>query len=134
MGAWGHGPFENDAAYDYLADLRDGGTTAVPDALRRTLTAFLASQTVEAKSADQAITAAALIAMRAGAAASVSGTVQDFLESHPFAWDDEMRTLASKAFTHALEAENNEWLEIWEDSAGKVAQELEPFRQAVTTT
>ncbi|MFI0449447.1 DUF4259 domain-containing protein [Actinomadura sp. 6N118] len=132
MGAWGHGPFENDGAYDYLASLRDIGTAAAPDALRQTLTAFLApSQMVSSKSADQAVAAAALIALRAGADASVSGTVEDFLDSHPFAWDEEMRTLAAKAFTHALEAENNEWLEVWEDQAHKVAAALEPFRQAV---
>src|SRR5687768_9696983 len=132
MGTWGHGPFENDAAYDYLANLRDIGTAAAPDALRQTLTAFLApSQMVGAKSADQAVAAAALIALRAGADASVSGTVEDFLDSHPFGWDEEMRTLAAKAFAHALEADNNEWLEVWKDQVHKVAGALEPFRQAV---
>jgi hypothetical protein len=38
MGAWGTGPFDNDAALDFLGDLADDSADAVADGLRTAMT------------------------------------------------------------------------------------------------
>jgi hypothetical protein len=131
MGAWGYGPFENDAALDCVGDLAD----AAPGAVRGGLLAAMREVTdsadyIENPEADAAVAAAVLVAARLGADPG-SASVEELLASHPFEADGELRLEALRVFDRIADPRENEWHDLWTDAGAldKVLELLAPYRE-----
>ncbi len=112
MGAWGSGPFDNDDAMDFVGDLADGSTAHLVTRLREALA--LSDDYVESPEGSSAVAAAALVAARRGYD-SDNPTVADLLAAHPFAADDELRSMASAALARVA-GDDSELMELWEEA------------------
>jgi hypothetical protein len=131
MGAWGYGPFENDAALDCVADLAD----ADPSTIRTGLLAAMREITdsadyIENPEADAAVAAAVLVAARLGADPA-SASAAALLASHPFESDGELRLEALRVFDRVTDPRENEWHDLWTDAGAldKVLELLAPYRE-----
>lgn len=132
MGAWGVGPFENDDALDFLADLRE----LPADALGSRLTAALnlpAEEYVELPAASAAVAAAGLIAVARGAAYDdLDGQVMALAESDGLGDDSRLIDMALTALVR-VNSETSEWRELWSgsDSAAEADAMIADLRSAL---
>lgn len=133
MGAWGYGPFENDAALDCVADLVGAGPGAVRSGLLAAMREVTESaEYIENPESDAAVAAAVLIAARLGADPASESAVQ-LLASHPFEADGELRLEALRVFDRITDPRDNEWHYLWTDAGAldKVLELLAPYREAL---
>jgi hypothetical protein len=114
MGAWGEKAFENDSALDWLADLEDGGVTALRDTLSR-VAGTGADDYVEVDDGSAAIAAAEIVAGAFGE--------RDRLTEEAIAWLDANRgavvpgdKLAAKRAVERVLAEGSELRELWDEN------------------
>lgn len=132
MGAWGTGPFENDAALDFLGDLADGPADAVTDGLRTAMVDVLGDQGyVEGPEMDAAIAAACLIAARIDPSVPLGVNAKAYFDRLTFTVDDRLREPAARVFARAFDASDNEWHDLWADDLAEVEAGLAPYRTAV---
>jgi hypothetical protein len=132
VGAWGAGPFENDDAMDFLADLSeidaDQRGAKLVAALRLPPEGYL-----ELPEASAAIAAAGLIAIAAG---SYAGDLDEAYSELPHAEglrdDVRLRDLALAALSR-VNAADREWQELWAESssADEAATALAQLRSAL---
>jgi hypothetical protein len=66
VGAWGHGPFENDDALDWLADFEEAGIPRTLEATLFPITAIEDDLYLEAPDASEAVAAAEVVAALRG--------------------------------------------------------------------
>jgi Domain of unknown function (DUF4259) len=114
MGAWGVGPFENDDALDFLADLSE----LPAEALGRRLSAALdlGEGYLEVPQASAAVAAAALIAAARGAAyGNLDDEVMALARSGRVRDDARLRDMALTALARVNSA-TSEWRELWSES------------------
>ncbi|MFG3343133.1 DUF4259 domain-containing protein [Glycomyces sp. NPDC048151] len=131
MGAWGHGPFENDAALDFVGDLADAGPGEVRAGLLAAMRAVAdSSDYLEDPETDAALAAAVLVACRLGADPG-SASAADLLASCPFEADGELRLAALRVLDRLADPRDNEWHDLWTDagSLDKVLELLAPYRE-----
>jgi Domain of unknown function (DUF4259) len=136
MGNWGTGPFDNDAALDFLGDLADGRADAVTDGLRTAMTDVLNEKDyLEGRQTDRAIAAACLIAARIDPSVPIDANGKKYLDQLTFIVDEPLRELAAGALTRALDATDNEWHVLWAeaDALAEVEAALAPYRTALGT-
>jgi hypothetical protein len=152
MGAWGVGPFDNDAGLDFVGELRDHPSEArdrvtapllaltrespapsPPAARRRGLFRRRADAHDPILPIDEAMAAAAVIAVALGAPDDVN-VDRAFVDSLLLEVDDRLRELALAALERAfVPAPENEWLELWEEAGAldEVRAALDPYRSAL---
>jgi hypothetical protein len=118
MGAWDIGPFDNDDAADFLADL--SGTPAAGRAGRLRAALALPGGYLQIDDASAAVAAAALLAAANGMALAGHGEVDELVQSGTIPRDGEIRALASAALAR-VEGEISEWSELWADG-GSLAE------------
>ena len=136
MGAWGLGPFENDAALDCVGDLADADPGAIAGGLLGAMREVTDSgEYIENPEADAAVAAAVLVAARLGAELS-SNSAEELLASHPFAADGELRLEALRVFDRVTDPKENEWHELWTDAGAleEVLELLRPYRERLATS
>jgi len=131
MGAWGLGPFDNDTAADWAADLDDASSAERPALIREALTAALeADEYLDADDASIAVAAAAVVAaLQDGGPALDEGYGPTVGSLH---LEPELRGLAARAVARVL-GEESEWRELWEE-AGQLEDarsELDPILSAL---
>jgi hypothetical protein len=110
MGAWGPREFDNDAANDWLDEIRD--TDDLVDACRDALQGALDEDYLDADPASAAIAAAAVVAAIHD---GNRGSVPDVVRITGFAVDSSMRRLALRAIA-AASATDSELASLWEDT------------------
>ncbi len=127
MGAWGHGPFDNDTAADWSGDLEDAAPADRAGLVLQALqTAAEAEDYLDVDDGSNAIAAAAVVAAAAPGGLPLEHTygpdaaVVAGLEVRP-----ELVALALVAL-HRVAAEDSEWRELWEESG-----ELDQAREAL---
>ncbi|WP_033337389.1 DUF4259 domain-containing protein [Catenuloplanes japonicus] len=107
MGTWDTGPFDNDGAGDWLADLRHASAADRPglllDALRNVTDE---PEYVEVDTAQAALAAAAVLA----------GEVPDFLADSPLTLPAGTDALAVRALDRIM-GPDSEWHELWSDDS-----------------
>jgi hypothetical protein len=131
MGAWGYGPFENDAALDGLGGLADAAPGSVRDGLLAMMREVAATAGyIEDTAAGAAVAAAVLVASRLGADPG-SAYAAALLASHPFEADGELRLEALRVFDRLADPRDNEWHELRADAGGldKALDLLAPSRE-----
>ncbi len=136
MGAWGLGPFENDAALDCVGDLADADPGAIVSGLLGAMREVTDSgEHIENPEADAAVAAAVLVAARLGAELS-STSAEELLASHPFTADGELRLEALRVFDRVTDPKENEWHELWTDAGAleEVLELLRPYRERLATS
>lgn len=132
LGTWGVGPFQNDAAGDYLDDLAEADDLI--GSLRRTMSTVVgAGGRIDGRAGDQAFAAASLVASCTGSIDDVPQIAAKFLAAHPFEWTADLLQLAGRTFDRLLSPESNVWYELWAEAnaIGEIAAAMEPYRQAV---
>jgi hypothetical protein len=113
VGVWGTGPFENDDARDFIAELQADGVWVLRSALEEV--ALLESDAyVAAPSSSRAIAAAEVLAAARGRPArDLPPEVADWMSRAPRI-DDRLVVLASKAIARILDG--SELKELWHAS------------------
>lgn len=118
MGAWGTGPFDNDDAGDFLADLEEADTDERVNLIRQTLTNVADHEDyLEISDGQSAIAAATvLVAQLSPAALPASVEVPAFLsESAGIEVASDLAALAVRALNRAM-GQQSEWRSEWEDA------------------
>ena len=132
MGAWGAGPFENDDALDFLAELSEKADSELASRLRSAL-ALPADGYLELPQACAAIAVAGLIAVARGATFDDldEGTI-DIAQSGLLRDDLQIRQQAVAALAR-VNGESSEWQELWSesDSSEEAGQMLADLRAAL---
>lgn len=119
MGAWGHGPFDNDAALDFLGECDGTGDPA--GAVRAAMEAVTGAEGyLDGSVVSDAVAAAVLVAVRAGAPRPEDVNATEWLDANPFDADPSLVALGRAVLARAFEERDNEWWELWDD-AGAVA-------------
>jgi hypothetical protein len=134
VGAWSSGPFGNDDALDLVGDLREGTPAEITERLAEAFDLVLASdEYIEAPEMNVAIAAAALVAIRSGAPLPPEDAVQEWLAQAPFGADDDLRGRAADVLQRALEPDDNEWYELWDEAGAldEARRALAPYRAAL---
>jgi hypothetical protein len=120
MAAWGERAFQNDAALDWLKELRAGGL----DVLRRTLTDVALTGELHELDADDgaaAIAAAELVAAAFGfGRGRVPQEAHAWLDANQHAFNAADLRLAKRAVRRVL-APNSELSALWDDGGGQNA-------------
>lgn len=113
MGTWGSGPFENDAAADWAADLDDADDlTLALDALER----VRSSEYVDADDASTAIAAAEVVAAAAGRPrADLPEDVRRWIATSDITLDPEHSEEAAAA-VERIRGEDSELAELWAEA------------------
>lgn len=125
MGAWGHLPFENDDALDWLAELETQGAVAVQHALERAI-----AGKGDVESSSRAVAAAAIVALSAG------WTDED-VPNDAAEWAAEHADAARHLAPQALEAlrtirRANELSDLWfEDDAEEWTTSIATLEDAI---
>jgi hypothetical protein len=137
MGAWDSGPFGNDDAADFtaeLADLANPGVIVV--VLGDALLAITASDGyIEAPEMSRGIAAAVIVAVLASTTVAKPAEVDDsWLNSLAIVPSKQLLTEAAAVFRRAFEADENEWYERWADAelVDDVRDRLAPYISAVS--
>jgi len=116
MGAWGIGPFENDDALDFLGEVENAEDRL--GAMSRPLehVAF-AGGYLEATDISEAVAAAGVIgaAVRPSAAAGEPYLPEWVTALTPADVDNGIAEVARKALRRAMQPEDNELWELWEE-------------------
>jgi hypothetical protein len=111
VGAWDTGPFDNDAALDWLAELEESGIAAIRSALGR----VGSHGRPEADDVSVAVAAAAVLAVAWGTVDSaVPDEVSDWVATQAGLLPTELRPAAIAALDRILTA--SELGELWEQS------------------
>ncbi|WP_394160198.1 DUF4259 domain-containing protein [Galactobacter valiniphilus] len=118
MGAWGHEPFENDTALDWVFELEEADS---PEPLLLTLAAALDPGGVEdAHGGSEAVAAAAALARLGHAGTSVTGKLPDEVLEWVGRVKSPLRPEAAELAVRALEAvlntEDSELAELWDEA------------------
>ena len=114
MGAWGVGPFDNDSAADWLAELEERGEAAIRDALAAAADAGDDAY-IEIDAAAEALAAAEVVAASCGhAAPSLPEAVLAWSGAHGVPADD-LVELALRAAKRVGEA--SELRDLWDEAA-----------------
>lgn len=135
MGAWGHGPFDDDSALDFIGGLASKPGDAT-DTLRTTMTAVLDStEYLDHSDVAAAIVAACLVADRLSPGLITDVNGRGYADRLEFTVSDELRKLAAQVFVRAFEPSDNEWFELWNegDDMPKVRAEHFPFQAVLDT-
>jgi uncharacterized protein DUF4259 len=112
MGAWEAGPFENDAAMDWVADLERIGAQAV-----RTALSVAADGYLEAPEGEEAVAAAEVVASALGEPGpTLPDDVKHWIAANPGQLSAEDVTLARGAMKRVV-SEDSELKELWVDDA-----------------
>lgn len=118
MGAWGAGPFQNDDALDFLAELSE----LPPDGMGSRIMSALALPSdgyLELHQACAAIAAAGLIAAaRSAALESLDEEALVVVQPDEALGDDQVRDLALTALVRA-NGEWSEWRDLWSKSGSR---------------
>ena len=114
MGAWGHGPFDNDDAQDFVLDLIDAPVAELEGRLVAALT--LPGGYLEVPEGSMAVAAAALVAIGAGMIPPDSPTVSDFVTSRSMPATVSLRAAARAALDRVISEDSELW-ELWRDAA-----------------
>jgi hypothetical protein len=118
MGAWGTGPFDNDEAADFSAELDEADPTDRANLIRAALQAAVdADDYVDVDTAGRAVAAAALVAASrpGGTPIEVSYGPEFLALDQPLDLPDDLADLARQALDR-VRAEDSEWRELWDDS------------------
>lgn len=114
MGAWDAGPFDNDDAMDWVAELEAEGMPAAGGAIQAVLD-HAVDEYLEAPVASQALAAAEVVAaLRGQPAPELPEDVQGWLAEHPGDPGDELVAAARAAVARVLR--QSELAELWEES------------------
>ena len=120
MGAWGIGPFENDDALDFVAELQADGVSVVRSALEA-VALLDPDGYLEAPSCERAIAAAEVLAgARGRPAPDLPPEITEWLRAGPRV-DESLVPPAAVAMTRILEG--SELKELWESSTDGPAWE-----------
>ena len=112
MGAWEVGPFENDTALDWVADLRSGGAEAVRVALSSAADGFL-----DAREGEEVVAAAEVVASALGEPApNLPDDVTAWIATNGGQLSREDVALARGAMARVV-SEESELRELWVDDA-----------------
>ena len=115
MGAWGTGPFQNDVALDFLADLKELPPAEIGNRITSAL-ALSSEGYLKLPEACTAIAAAELIA--AASSAALQGLDAETVDAEPsdeVIRDRQLRDLALTALVR-VNGELSEWREQWLES------------------
>ena len=130
MGTWGHGPFDNAAALDFV-----GRLTGTRGNLKRSPARALSPRGDHVEDTDgvTAIAAAAVIACADGLQ-PVDSSVAELLAFHPLRVTDRLRALAEGALDR-VSGPDSEWRLLWEESGElpEALARLDLLREALRT-
>jgi hypothetical protein len=116
MGAWGHGPFDNDAALDLIAQLAGAGPAGRAAAVHHALAASAtADGYLDYDDASEALAAAAIVALARGPIPGVT-EVPDEVDADTIEFSDELRALAVRAIDRVA-SPDSEWLDLWTEGS-----------------
>ncbi|HLL67238.1 MAG TPA: DUF4259 domain-containing protein [Micromonosporaceae bacterium] len=118
MGAWGTGPFDNDDAADFSAELDEADPTDRANLIRSALQAAVDTDDyLDVDTGGRAVAAAALVAASrpGGTPIEVSYGPEFLALDQPLDLPDDLVELARQALDR-VRAEDSEWRELWEDS------------------
>ncbi|MBB5869708.1 hypothetical protein F4553_003087 [Allocatelliglobosispora scoriae] len=135
MGTWGYGPFDNDTAADWMADLEEAGRRERITMVREVLKATVAEEEfLDGALAAEAIAAATVVAaLLPGGEELESGFDEDIFgepdDNGPHVPED-LPGLAQAALDRALGGDS-EWVKMWLDSGeiDNALAELDPIRE-----
>jgi hypothetical protein len=114
MGAWGHGPFDNDAAGDWVDELTASGSSAIDDAFERVL-ALEPSDYLELDDASAALAAAEVVCSgHGGAQTMLSDEARDWLADNRAGVLSIDRSRARRATQRVYEL--SELRELWDEN------------------
>jgi len=137
MGAWDSGPFGNDDAADFiaeLADVADSGVIVVM--LGDALLAVTASDGyIEAPDMSRGIAAAVIVAVLASTTVPKPPELDEsWLDSFVAVPSKQLLSEAEAVFRRAFRDDENEWYELWADAAliDDVRDRLAPYVSAVS--
>lgn len=124
MGCWGIGPFDNDAAGDFIFSVADGGgLAAIEDAFDHVSEA--GSEYLEAPTAEEAIAAAAIVARLKDRASLSSGEIEAWIAKEQPVASSALITKARDAL-HRVMIAPSELLELWQE-----AEEFPDFQAGI---
>lgn len=113
MGAWGSGPFENDDALDFVAEVEEAGGKAVAAAIK----AVPAKGFVEAPAGTNALAAGEIIAAARGRLmADLPEEIAAWIEDSKWKPTSELIAGAASAAKLVLESKDSELRELWEEA------------------
>jgi hypothetical protein len=135
VGTWGAGPFENDAAMDFIASLRDADPADRVGILSSSLVLALEqSDYLDADDGAAAVAAAAVVAMtRSGSGGMDSGPLVDLLQIGSLELPADLLPLARRALGRVV-ADNSELRDLWGESGSlddDFAREIQKVKQAL---
>jgi hypothetical protein len=124
---WGSGPFDNDDAADFVADLTGMASADRAQRLRAALT--LPGGYLQIDDASVAVAAAALIAASNGMPVTRSAAVEELIQSGIVPVDDQARAQAAAALSR-VNGDESEWHDLWAeaDSHTEAAHVLNSIR------
>jgi hypothetical protein len=135
MGTWDKGPFDNDDAADFSADLDDAAPEDRPQLIREALTAAADnSDYLDVTQGSQAIAAAAIVASQQPGGPELDAVYgPEFLaDGGTIELPDDLVELSLRAIARVLDPES-EWRELWDEaeSLDAAIAALEPIRAAL---
>ncbi|HVY30404.1 MAG TPA: DUF4259 domain-containing protein [Polyangiaceae bacterium] len=113
MGAWGEGSLQNDAALDWVMELKAEGVAAVREALS-TVASYSLDDYLDVDDGNRAIAAAEVVAAAFGPHDRVKLPFAAWLKAHGKALTEDDKQLACKAVQRVL-AKNSELRGLWDD-------------------
>lgn len=114
MGAWGTGPFQNDAAGDFALTVADGGLPVIEDAFDHVLEA--GGEYLEAPSAEEAIAAAAIVArLKDGVPLAEENDIEAWIAREQPLVSDTLIAKGRDALSRVM-TEPSELLELWQET------------------
>ena len=114
MGAWGTGPFENDDALDFVAEVEEGGGKAIAAAVK----AVPAKGFVEAPAGSNALAAGEIIAAARGRSMTdLPEEVTAWIKESAWKPKPDLIASAASAVKRVLESTDSELRELWEEAA-----------------
>ena len=119
MGAWNTGPFDNDTAADWCADLDEAEAGQRVELIRSTLEAATDVDYLDHDDAAPAVAAAAIVAATLpGSTAITSAHAPDFLlNGESLALAPDLPLLAVHALDRIV-GDNSEWSSLWAENEG----------------
>ncbi|MDQ1654691.1 MAG: hypothetical protein QOI35_3891 [Cryptosporangiaceae bacterium] len=133
MGAWGDGPFDNDDAADWAAELDAAAPAERLDVIRAALAAAASADYLDADDGQRAVAAAAVVAAQRPGGPPLDTSYAPRILADGIVLDvpDELRHLAAAALDRAA-GEDSELAELWDDGPDAFATRLASLRKALT--
>jgi hypothetical protein len=117
LGAWGLGVFENDTAFDFAADVAEGGgVSAIAQALDRVLSSE--GEYLEARHAEEGLAAAEIVARlkgNPGPETAYTASIDTWIKGSQMLVPDELVDKARRSVMRIL-AEPSELVDLWAPS------------------